>query len=141
MITPTRVDYDELDFDYSAEGVQCLWQDQPFTGVGVELYPDGTLRAESVFRNGLDTKAGSLWYATGQVQRRAVADEARHTLHVTEWYENGSPQSQTTYEFGVKTAEQRWDAQGTLLTDFRITEHDEYYETLLLYRAGNSTPA
>lgn len=140
MTAPNRVEYDELDFDYSPDGVLCLWQDQLFTGVGVELYPDGTLQAESVFRNGIDTQAGSLWYPTGQLKRRSVADDEHHTLLVTEWHENGTPKSRTTYEYGVKTAEQSWDEQGVQLTDVRITEHDEYYPILQLHRAKNTPP-
>ncbi|UOQ72682.1 toxin-antitoxin system YwqK family antitoxin [Hymenobacter cellulosilyticus] len=137
MATPNRVDYDELDFDYSPDGVLCLWEGQPFTGVGVELYPDGTLQAESLFRNGIDTRIGSLWYVTGQLRRRATANEANHTMQVTEWYENGKLKSQTTYEHGIKTAEQSWNEQGDLLTDFHLTEQDEYYPALLRYREGN----
>ena len=133
-----RVDYHELDFHYSSNGVLCVWEGQPFTGVGVELYPDGSLQAESVFRKGLDTQAGSLWYPMGQIKRRSVADEAHHTLHVTEWHENGTLKSQTTYEHGVKIAEQSWDAHGVQLTELRITEHDEYYTILQLHRAKNS---
>lgn len=138
MTTLNRVDYDELDFDYSSNGVLCLWQDQPFTGVGVELYPDGSLRAESVFRKGIDTQASSLWYPTGQLKRRSVADDAHHTLQVTEWHENGTLKSHTTYEHGVKIAEQSWDTQGVQLTDSRITEQDEYYNILQLHRAKNN---
>lgn len=141
MTTLNRVDYDELDFDYSSDGVLCLWQERPFTGVGVELYPDGSIRAESVFRRGIDTQAGSLWYPTGQIKRRSVTDDADHTLQVTEWHENGTLKSRTTYEHGIKVAEQSWDAQGALLTDLRITEHDEYYNLLQLHRANNSPSA
>jgi antitoxin component YwqK of YwqJK toxin-antitoxin module len=94
MISENRVDYEELDFEYTPNGVLCLWQDQPFTGVGVELYPDGSLRAESVFREGIDTQANSLWYPTGQIKRRSVADDVHHTLHVSEWHENGTLKSQ-----------------------------------------------
>ncbi|WP_022821957.1 toxin-antitoxin system YwqK family antitoxin [Hymenobacter norwichensis] len=140
MNPENRIDCDELDFHYSPNGVICLWGDQPFTGVGVELYPDGSLQAESVFRKGIDTQAGSIWYPAGQIKRRSVADEVPHTLHVTEWYENGTLKSHTTYEHGVKIAEQSWDAHGIQLTDLRITEHDEYYTILRLYRAKNSPP-
>jgi antitoxin component YwqK of YwqJK toxin-antitoxin module len=133
------VDYDELDFDYSPNGVLCLWQGQPFTGVGIERYADGTLQAESIFRNGFDTQAGRLWYPTGQVQRDAVADDAHHTLLITKWHGNGTLKSQTTYEHGVKIAEQSWDTHGTQLSKFGITEHDEYYSILQRYRVGNSS--
>lgn len=69
-VTVSKADCNDLDFDYSPDGVLCLRQDQPFTGVGIEQYPDGCLRAESVFRNGLDTQADSLLYPTGQLKRR-----------------------------------------------------------------------
>ena len=136
-----QVDYNELDFDYSPNGVLCWWQGQPFTGIGVELYLDGSLRAESVFRNGFDTQAGSLWYPAGQIKRRSVADDAHHMLQVTEWHENGTIKSQTTYEHGIRIAEQSWDAHGLQLTNSQLTEHDEFYSILQLHRAENSPPA
>ena len=82
-----------------------------------------------------------LWYPTGQTQRRTEADEVKQQLQVTEWHENGVLKSHTTYEHGVKIAEQRWDDKGAQLTDFRISEHDEYYNTLLLHRAKSGSSA
>jgi antitoxin component YwqK of YwqJK toxin-antitoxin module len=138
MNPQNRVEYDKLDFDYSPNGVLCLWQGQPFTGVGIERYADGAIQAESIFRSGFDTQAGRLWYPTGQVQRDAVADDTHHTQRVTEWHENDTLKSHTTYEHGVKIAEQSWDTQGEQISKFGITE-DEYHSILQQYRAGNSS--
>jgi antitoxin component YwqK of YwqJK toxin-antitoxin module len=138
MPSINRVDYDELDFEYSAEGVLCLWQEQPFTGVGVEQYPDGSPRAESVFENGVDTQTGKEWYPSGQLKKHTVAIAEPRRLQVTKWYENGALKSRTTYEAGIKVAEQGWNEEGALIVDFLITEQDKFYPNLLLRRAGQS---
>jgi len=117
MPSINRVDYDELDFEYSAEGVLCLWQGQSFTGVGVELHPDGSPRAESIFENGVDTQTGKEWYPSGQLKKHAAAGADPSRLEVTEWHENG-----ITYEAGIKVAEQGWDKEGSLTIDLLLTE-------------------
>jgi antitoxin component YwqK of YwqJK toxin-antitoxin module len=70
----------------------------------VEQYSDGSPRAEAVFENGVDTQTGKEWYPSGQLKKHAIAKPSH--LEVTEWYESGALKCRTTYEAGIKVAEQ-----------------------------------
>ena len=127
-----RVDVRDIewrDYCYYVDGV-------PFTGIGVEYYPDGRLRCEMSFENGIHQGQSRDWYPSGTMMQQA--DYRHNTLHgeLTEWTESGRLIRRETYEFGICTANQGWDDDGNLVSEFRLTEDDPHYSILRMFRVS-----
>jgi type IV pilus assembly protein PilA len=66
---------------------------EPYTGLIIEAFRDGTPRRQKTVINGL-LIGGTEWYPNGQKQNEAVIDGSNSgSGHVTEWYENGQMKS------------------------------------------------
>lgn len=111
-----RVDFEELDF---GEDQLVVWKDQPFTGVAVELFPDGKPCSEVPFLNGLRHGVLRAWYPSGQLK------EEKHL-----WYG------------GLHGYARVWNEQGGLIMDWHLGPQDSLYGTLEICRKkwGRSAP-
>jgi len=66
----------------------------PFTGIMLDLYPNGATLARSAISNGLANGVSETWYTNGQIQlrenfRNGVSDGFRQ-----KWYESGAKMSE-----------------------------------------------
>ena len=115
-----EIDIDELerddDFDiYYHEG-------QLFTGVAIERWPNGALRARSEFENGWEVGTDREWYESGQLKYKARMGVDVHDGTIEEWYENGRRKLVSEYDRGQLIRQKIWDETGVLIEDFDRTK-------------------
>ena len=87
----------------------------PFTGIMLEFYPDGSPQSRSVVSNGLLTGLSTCWYTNGQLQVRESFKEGVSDGLREKWYENGAKQSQASIVAGkIIGTFQSWYKNGQL---------------------------
>lgn len=126
-----RVDFEDLDL---GDNQLITWKGQPFTGIAVEFFPDGTLCSEAPHLDGIEHGLKRAWYPSGQLRKEASLWYGNLHGHLRKWDEQGRLISEMIGEVGVGTAERQWDEQGRLLRDWHIDPMDDMYEILLLCR-------
>jgi hypothetical protein len=121
----------------SDNGEQLLWKGQPFTGIEVEVWPDGSPFSEAQYANGVLNGTSKKWFRSGELH---LQEELRDgSLHgsVREWAESGRLVREATYEYGIKLRESRWDADGRRV-DFVLREPDPNFAILTALRRQDS---
>jgi antitoxin component YwqK of YwqJK toxin-antitoxin module len=87
----------------------------PFSGLMVEHYADGTLRSRSAVSNGVLHGLSQGWYTNGQIQvseqfKEGVSDGVR-----TKWYPGGAKQSEASIAAGkLNGTFRRWHENGAV---------------------------
>ncbi|PHV27789.1 hypothetical protein CSQ93_12610 [Janthinobacterium sp. BJB426] len=124
----SRVDYEAL--EPSEDYLLMCYAGIPFSGIAFENDTDGVLITETSFIDGQKNGISRQW----SVASRLIREEwfALNALHgpAHEWHDNGARKSDGRYELGICILEQVWDAQGTLLKDYRIDEDGAQFATL-----------
>lgn len=128
-----RVDFDELELVVRDEHYMFL-NGHPFTGVAVELFPDGSLRSEVYHVNGVEHGPKREWYPSGQLKDEANMWHGGLHGYSRIWNEQGRLIFEELGELGIGIAEKRWDEQGRLIREWRIGPKDSLYEILLIKR-------
>ncbi|PTL78335.1 toxin-antitoxin system YwqK family antitoxin [Vitiosangium sp. GDMCC 1.1324] len=134
-----RVDFEELDIGHEQ---LIVWRGQPFTGVAVEFFPDGTLCSEVPHLNGVRHGLVRAWHPSGQLRKEANLWQGGLHGYLHEWDEQGRLISEERGELGIGVAEKRWDEQGRLIKDWHISPEDNLYGILQIKRKkyGQSAP-
>jgi antitoxin component YwqK of YwqJK toxin-antitoxin module len=119
--------------DYPGDGYYYL-DDEPFTGVAVSLYEDGSPKSETEFKNGLKWGLERHWFAVDKL--RYEAELQRGVVHGKErvWYPDGQLKEEGDYEFGITLRRKKWDEDGNLVEDFELKETDSNYNLLQTLR-------
>ena len=128
-----RVHFDELEL-VVGDGQYMFWKGQPFTGMAVEFFPDGTLQSEVQHLNGLEHGLKRAWYPSGKLQDEATLWYGGLHGYKRIWDEQGRLVSEELGELGIGIAEKQWDEQGRLIKDWRIGPKDSLYNTLQIKR-------
>jgi antitoxin component YwqK of YwqJK toxin-antitoxin module len=128
-----RVDFDDLELVVS-DDQYMYWKGQPFTGIAVEFFPDGTLRSEVHHVNGIEHGPSREWYPSGQLKDEASLWHGGLHGYERIWDEQGRLRSERIGELGIAIAEKRWDEQGRLLRDWHIGPKDSLYDILQIKR-------
>jgi hypothetical protein len=131
MTDMPRVDFEDLDL---GDNQLITWKGQPFTGVAVEFFPDGTLCSEVPHLDGVRHGLVRAWYPAGQLRKEANLWQGGLHGYKREWDEQGRLISEMIGEIGIGISEKKWDAQGRLLRDWRISPKDSLYSTLQIKR-------
>jgi hypothetical protein len=126
-----RVDFEELDL---GDDQLIVWKGQPFTGIAVEVFPDGTLRGEVPHLEGVRHGWVREWYLSGQLKYEANLWHGGVHGYMREWDEQGRLITEMIGELGIRIAEKRWDEQGRLIRDWHIGPKDNLYEILQIKR-------
>jgi antitoxin component YwqK of YwqJK toxin-antitoxin module len=127
----TRVDLQRLevdDYTYYLDG-------RPFTGVGYENRPDGTLWGEQAFSIGLPDGPSRTWYENGQLKSETNYKLALADGSSREWYSSGQLKSQTLLELGIALERRKWDETGAVTEQWRIREDSDDFRELQKRRA------
>jgi MORN repeat variant len=131
MTDMPRVDWEELEL---GDDQLIFWKDQPFTGVAVEFFPDGTLWSEVPHLKGVRHGVTRQWYPSGKLRDEiSYWEGGLHGYHRV-WDEQGRLVSEDLGEIGIGIAEKRWDEQGRLIKDWHIGPSDSLWITLLIKR-------
>ena len=136
-VGPTRVSIDDLDVDYT----EACYQGVPFTGVAYEQHPDGSLVAETEYRNGLELGWARDYHPDGQMASEHYRGVFGPEGVAREWYPNGRLSREAFYEDGVPLSKRGWDEQGNLAYDWRLTPDDPDWTRLQARRGGKEIPA
>jgi antitoxin component YwqK of YwqJK toxin-antitoxin module len=127
----TRVNHDELE---DGDDGLTRWRAEVFSGVGFELFPNGRVRSEVTYAEGIQSGPTREWYETGVLKTEDMyANGNRHGTS-REWYENGKPLRDARYEHSIRVREQTWDRQGNLVIDYQLAKDSPQYGTLELLR-------
>lgn len=121
-----RVDIDDLTIDNLA------WHDGSlFSGTSVETWPDGTLRSEQDFENGM--KSGHYREYDRKGQLIAEVPYRTGVLHGLErhFFEDGQPASETYGQYGIVLWRKAWDERGKLIDEFEIDKNGYQYQRYL----------
>lgn len=94
----------------SAEGT---WENGSMVGEGITYYESGEIRSEGLYNNGsLIDGTFYDYFDNGELKETgAILDGEKNGVWKIN-HENGQLAYQTTYENGVKTKNQRWNAEG-----------------------------
>jgi antitoxin component YwqK of YwqJK toxin-antitoxin module len=93
----------------------------PFTGIVVDLYPDGTRMSRAPVSLGKVEGLSEGWFTNGvkQVEER-FADGVSHGLR-TKWHPNGEKASEATIVEGrIEGVFRRWDTNGVLAEEITM---------------------
>jgi hypothetical protein len=131
MTDMLRVDFDDLDL---GDNQLITWKDQPFTGIAVEFFPNGTLCSEVPHLDGVRHGLLRAWYPSGQLREEASLWQGGVHGYKREWDEQGRLISEMIGELGIRTAEKTLDDQGRLIRDWHIGPNDDMYEILQIKR-------
>ena len=104
-ISQPRVDMDEIDFEQG----WALYKGILFTGVGFELWPNGTLRWEMPYLDGYPYGTEREWYPSGQLKSQCeiVGGVVHGTMR--EWAEDGRLIIEAVYDRGRLVKRKRDD--------------------------------
>ncbi|WP_158502004.1 toxin-antitoxin system YwqK family antitoxin [Vitiosangium sp. GDMCC 1.1324] len=135
------VHFDELELVVS-DDQYMFWKGQPFTGIAVEFFPDGTLQSEVPHVNGIRHGLVRAWHPSGQLRKESNLWYGGLHGYRREWDEQGHLVAEVLGELGIAIAEKRWDEQGRLIKDWHISPTDNLYSTLQICRKkwGQSAP-
>lgn len=88
--------WNDDDFDYRSywEGdfnhyERLFYQEEPFTGLEYELYPDGTLLGYCFYISGYQENENTEFYPSGQIKSYCNYFKDEQRALTLEWYENG----------------------------------------------------
>jgi hypothetical protein len=131
MTDTLRVPHEELDV---GEDQLMVWKGKPFTGVAFELFPDGLLRSEVSFLDGVEHGLVREWFPSGRLKEEMTLWQGSIHGYTRIWDEQGRLVAERLGELGIRVAEKTWDEQGQLITDWRISPQDSLYNTLQICR-------
>src|SRR5215467_12546606 len=115
--------------DYPGDGYYYL-DDEPFTGVAVSLYKDGSVKSEIEYKQGLKWGLERHWFASSKLE--AETEMQRGVVHGKErvWYADGQLKEEGEYEHGVTLKRKEWNEKGELVDDYELKETDPDYSLL-----------
>jgi antitoxin component YwqK of YwqJK toxin-antitoxin module len=127
-----RVNEDLLDYDDDLR----TYEDEPFTGVGYARFPDGKLRSETSYRNGLPHGLVKKWDSSGRILSECECRRGMKYGRYREWHPNGCLKIDATYEWGIELSYSEWDEAGELLQTRVLDPNapDSNYKILLKFR-------
>lgn len=118
-----RVEFEELLFDPAL--LAETHQGALFTGVAYELWPDGRLRSETEYIDGLPCGLDRSWYSNGRIQEEGYLwREALHGESYT-YHDSGAMKEWSWSEFGVPLEWKCWDETGREIDHGMLRESDE----------------
>jgi antitoxin component YwqK of YwqJK toxin-antitoxin module len=119
--------------EFGEEGL--LYHDgKPFTGSAFREADDGRLMYEAEYRGGRQWGICREWYADGQLSsEESFALEYPHGMS-RQWHGNGQLANEAMYELGVCLEKKEWDEAENQVKDYRLSESDPDYRTLLARR-------
>jgi antitoxin component YwqK of YwqJK toxin-antitoxin module len=129
-----RVDYACL--DVAIDGSQAtLFHGQPFTGVAVEVHPNGAVLSETEFADGFPFGMERSWYPTGVLSEELRTERGAYEGPLRRWSEDGVLVEEREYERGIVVRSRRYRSDGTLEVETELGPDESDYAILLQRRA------
>ena len=105
---PKEADYAKL--DYKDNVFTDPDTGKGFTGIARQKYPDGRLRGEYPFKNGLFHGTVKEWHANGKPSAETEFRNGERTGRNIEWTEAGLPFRERVYDRDKIVSEKNYDA-------------------------------
>jgi hypothetical protein len=106
----TGIEFAALTYD-PGFGHTC-YNGEPFTGVSILRYPDGSLRSIVQYVNGLGQGVAVIWHPNGQLRTyREVESDVLHGVEI-QWAPDGQKSSEERYIHGRRANRQTPDEAG-----------------------------
>jgi antitoxin component YwqK of YwqJK toxin-antitoxin module len=127
MAEQQEVDPDTLEY---VNGMFLLGG-QPFTGLGVQRFPDGSKRDEVPFVDGREHGVARSWYRDGR-----LAGETTYVRGVKhgprrEWFEDGSLRSEELIEFDLLTRKEVRNERQEVIERYECPTSDPVYQRIV----------
>ncbi|WP_157832255.1 toxin-antitoxin system YwqK family antitoxin [Pseudomonas sp. 09C 129] len=126
-----RVPINEL--SYRQDGLY-YFNNEPFTGVAVEMLENGHIKTEIEHRNGLQWGGAKEWYGPDRPMVESNFFEGVLHGRAREWHENGQIAEDGEYEYGITIWKKHWDENGVLVKEYSIDESDPRFQRVLQRR-------
>ncbi|WP_018753579.1 toxin-antitoxin system YwqK family antitoxin [Paenibacillus sanguinis] len=125
------VNFDYLEFADDSDMV--LYNDNPFSGLAYELYPNGQIMHVTSYKNGFEDGVCREWYASGEIKCEFEMNRGRIHGDRKYWHRNGSIKSIAHYELAFELDYTEWDEHGNLLLTREVNPNDpnSRYDILL----------
>lgn len=121
-----RVNVELIDFD----DYVYYYENKPYTGVAIELYPDDKLRSELSFYCGLPDGVWRDWYESGQLSGEDNYKLGlHHGLH-QEWYPDGQLKTEQNFEYGICVWMRSWNEHNELIEEYKIDPGSDEFKEL-----------
>ena len=116
-----RILYEELEMDYNDNGtIFYLVDGQLFSGIAYEIYPNGKLKSESEYQDGLEKPYLKEWYSNGKLKYEQIEEEGV-VIKNKEWFESGTLKKEMVHTLGFCIFLKEWNASGHLIEEFEMT--------------------
>jgi antitoxin component YwqK of YwqJK toxin-antitoxin module len=110
---------------------------EPFTGVMIERYPSGELKARSKLARGVLEGVSEGWHTNGVLQVRELFHEGVSHGVRTKWFPDGNKLSEATIENGKITGTfRRWHVNGALAEEIQMTNNQPDGLSRIYYPSG-----
>lgn len=126
-----RVTEEQLDF---GQGDQLLYQNEPFSGICYEVYPNGQLKEERSYEGGLPKGLCREWHDNGRLSREWIAQHGFAPNQSIEWHCDGQLKSVMRRELGVELEYSEWDVSGKRMIHRELQEDSHMYSVLVALR-------
>ena len=129
-----RVEADAIEVD---DNLIYRHKSLPFTGTACEYWPDGRLRTEVSYVNGMEDGPSREWYENGNLMSEAAYQKGRAHGVIREWDEAGKLREETRCELGYRLETKKWDARGNLIDHYILDRSDPQFANLQIERQTN----
>jgi antitoxin component YwqK of YwqJK toxin-antitoxin module len=127
-----RVDAGELEW----EDYVTYYQGKPFSGVAVELRPNGSVWSEETYLNGLLDGVSRDYHENGSLDSETVYKQGIANGPSRAFYASGQPKYERMIELGICVRSREYDEQGRLIKEEELQPQHPNYR--LLQRARES---
>ena len=121
------------------EGDAITLNDNLYTGIGYELFNNGSIKYVAFYKDGFAYGSSKELYDNGQIKEETELLHGQVNGTQKCWYPNGKVKSISKYEYGIEVEYREWDENGNLLTS-RVIDQDDpnsWYPYLLKLREQN----
>ncbi|NWJ95889.1 MAG: hypothetical protein HXX20_08915 [Chloroflexi bacterium] len=125
---------DENQIEMSEDYLIYLFNGEPFTGVGYELYPSGNLWTEQTYKDGILEGSTREWFPSGQLKSETHLENGGTHSVSRSWYVSGQLESEKYYEYGILIYSLEWNENGQVTKETQLKEGDSLFSYLLKQR-------
>ncbi len=83
-----------------------------FTGMAIEIWPNGQEKAESEYRDGKKHGRSVNWYVNGQKMAESLWRDGQREGKAIVWYNNGQKREEGEYRNGIIISRKKWTPSG-----------------------------
>jgi len=132
----SSIDEESLEFDGD---LRCL-NGTPFTGVGIDHYRSGSIRAITNYKDGLEHGLIQEWAEDGNLAGECHARRGMKHGIERKWYPSGKIRSESDFEWGIELYLIEYDDNGNVVRKREIDKDDpnSNYKILLKFRDAYS---